>query len=317
MRTLSTRRPALAALGLILTAGLALAGEPVFPPASRIGIVPPNDMVPSRRFSGFENPERAAGISFVEMPAAAYPELVTGLTDNALKRQGMDVKSRETVKVDGRQALLISGSLLGPSGGRKWVLAVKDQGLTALLIAQVAGGSDGYSDTQMREALKSVSLRGPIGMDEQVSALPFRIGDRAGFRPVRVMAGNSILFTDGPKDTIRGAEQPVMILAASLQPPPQSPERQRQFAQAALNANRILKDVAIERSESFRLKGQDWHEIVAQATDAATNERMIVTQTIRFEPDRYVRMVGMTKPDQREANLPRFRAVIDSVEPNP
>ncbi len=95
MRTLSTCRPALAALGLILTAGLALAGEPVFPPASRIGIVPPDDMVPSRRFSGFENPERAAGISFVEMPAAAYPELVTGLTDSALKRQGMDVKSRE------------------------------------------------------------------------------------------------------------------------------------------------------------------------------------------------------------------------------
>jgi hypothetical protein len=315
-------RLAMAALGLILPlhlawAGAALAAEPVFPPASRIGIVPPDDMVPSRRFSGFENPGRAAGISFVEMPAAAYPELVTGLSNTALKSQGMDVKSRENLKVDGRQALLISGHLLGPVGGRKWVMAVKDQGLTALLIAQVAGGNDGYSDAQMRKALTSVSLRGPIAMDEQVSALPFRIGDRAGFRPVRVLAGNSILFTDGPKDTIKGVEQPIMILAASLQPPPQSTERQQQFAQAALNANRILKDISIERSESFRLKGQDWHEIVAKATDAATNEALIVTQTIRFEPDRYVRMVGMTKPDQRGANLPRFRTVIDSVDMNP
>ncbi|MBM6595016.1 hypothetical protein [Microvirga pudoricolor] len=317
MKRLGLKGFLIGVLGLIASLQPSAAAEPVYPPASRIGIVPPKDMVPSRRFSGFENPERAAGISFVEMPAAAYPELVTGLSNTALKGQGMDVKSRETIRVDGRQALLISGSLLGPSGGRKWVLAVKDQGLTALLIAQVAGGGDGYSDAQMRDALKSVSLRGPISMDEQVSALPFRINDRAGFRPVRVLAGNSILFTEGPKDTVKGVEQPVMILAASLQPPPQSPERQRQFAQAALNANRILKDISVERSESFRLKGQDWHEIVAKATDAATNQPMIVTQTIRFEPDRYVRMVGMTRPDQRDSNLPRFRTVIDSVDMNP
>jgi hypothetical protein len=30
-----------------------------------------------------------------------------------------------------------------------------------------------------------------------------------------------------------------------------------------------------------------------------------------------VRMVGMTRPDQRDANLPRFRNVIDSVDMNP
>jgi hypothetical protein len=274
-------------------------------------------MVASKRFSGFENPDKAAGISFVEMPAEAYGELVTGLTNTALKRQGMNVTVRETVKVDGRQALLIAGTLEGPVRGRKWVLAVKDPGLTALLIAQVQGGNDGYTEAQMRDALKSVALRGPIGVDEQISALPFHIGDRAGFRPVRVLSGNSVLFTDGPKDVIKGVEQPVLILAASLNPPPQGPERRDQFARAALGANQVLRDVAVERSQSFRLKGQDWHEIVAKATDAATNQAMIITQTIRFEPDRYVRMVGMTQVDRRDQDLPRFRTVIDSIDMNP
>jgi hypothetical protein len=40
-------------------------------------------------------------------------------------------------------------------------------------------------------------------------------------------------------------------------------------------------------------------------------------QTIRFESDRYLRMVGMTREESRDRLLPRFRAVIDSVEMEP
>ena len=85
---------AAAALGLILSAQASWAAEPVFPPASRIGLVPPEEMTVSKRFSGFENPEKAAAINFVEMPADAYQPLVNGLTKDALKRQGMSETSR-------------------------------------------------------------------------------------------------------------------------------------------------------------------------------------------------------------------------------
>lgn len=308
---------AAAALGFILSFQAALAAEPVFPPASRIGIVPPQDMAPSKRFTGFENEERAAAISFVEMPAEAYPQLVTGMTKEALKRQGLDVTSREDVKLGSRTGVLISGTMSGPATGRKWLLAVNGGDMTALLIAQVHGGQDGYSETQIREALTSVALRGPISLEEQVSALPFRIGDTAGFRPVRVLAGNSVLFTDGPKDTIKAVEQPVMILAASLQSLPPDEERRSQFARAALNSNQIFKDIRIERSESFRFKGQDWHEIVAKASEAESGQPVVVMQSIRFEPDRYVRMVGFTRAEQRDGMLRRFRAVVDSIEMKP
>jgi hypothetical protein len=40
-------------------------------------------------------------------------------------------------------------------------------------------------------------------------------------------------------------------------------------------------------------------------------------QSIRFEPDRFVRMVGLTRVEQRDQNLPRFRAIADGVEMNP
>lgn len=308
---------AAATLGFALSIQAAWAAEPVFPPASRVGLVPPQDMILSKRFSGFENPDRAAAITIVEMPPEAYSQLVSGLTKEALKRQGMNVTARENLKIGDKAGLLVAGAMTGPVKGRKWVLAVKGADITALLVAQVQGGNDGYSESQIRDALKSVALRDPVSLEEQVSALPFRIGDKAGFRPVRVLSGNSILFTDGPLDTIKAVEQPIAILAASLNTPPLPNEQRERFAQAALNSNQILRNVAIERSESFRFKGQDWHEIVAKATEAASGEPVIVAQTIRFEPDRYVRLVGLARIAERDKALPRFRAMIDSVDMNP
>ncbi|QFU17574.1 hypothetical protein [Microvirga thermotolerans] len=307
-------RIAAAAFGLLLSLGTAHASEPVFPPASRVGLVPLEDMVPSKRFTGFENPQKAAAITITELPADAYEQLVAGMTKESLRRQGLDVTSREKLKIEGKTGLLVSGAMTGPVKGRKWVLAVKGSDLTALLVAQVEGGSDGYSEAQVRAALRSVALRGPVSLEEQISALPFRIRDQAGFRPVRVIAGNSVLFTEGPKDTIKAVEQPILILGASIAPLVLPPDRRDQFAQAALNANQVLKDIAIERSESFRLQGQDWHEIVAKAKDAASGEPVTVMQTIRFDNGRYVRMVGIVRVADRQTYLPRFRKVIDGME---
>ncbi|MFC4171200.1 hypothetical protein ACFOYU_03865 [Microvirga sp. GCM10011540] len=304
-------------IGIVLSLQAALAAEPVFPPASRVGIVPPQDMVLSKRFTGFENEERAAAITLVEMPAGAYEQLAAGMTKDALRRQGLDVTARETLKVGDATGILVAGAMTGPVKGRKWVLALKGKDLTALLIAQVEGGKDGYSEEQMRDALTSVSLRGPIPLEEQVSALPFRIADKAGFRPVRVMSGNAALFTEGPKDTIEAVEQPIAILAVSLQPPPRAGEPREQFARAALYSNEVLKDIVLERADSFRLKGQDWHEIVARAKDRASGEPVVVMQTIRFDSDRYVRMVGVVRDEKREQVMPRFRTLIDSIDMNP
>jgi hypothetical protein len=304
-----------AAFGFILSVQAAFAAEPVFPPASRIGIVPPQDMALSKRFSGFENEERAAAITFAEMPVQAFDQISSGLTKDVLKKQGLELKSRENVKLGSKNGILVSGTMTKELG-RKWVLLVKDDTMTGLVVAQVEGGQDGYSDAQIRDALKSVSLRNTVTLDEQVSALPFRISDKAGFRPVRVMSGNSVLFTDGPKDMIKSVEQPIVILAASLQPLPPPGEARKQFAQSALYANRVLKDIRIERSESFRLKGQDWYEIVAKAVEAESGQPITVMQSIRFDMDGYVRMVGLTREEQRDQNLPRFRAIADGIESN-
>lgn len=307
--------PTAAAFGFLLSVQAAFATDAVFPPASRIGLVPPQDMTLSKRGSGFENEERAAVITFTELPPGAFTQLASGLNKDTLKKQGLELTTRENVTVGGNAGILVSGTMVKPNMGRKWLLLVKDDALTGLVVAQVNGGQDGYSDAQIRESLKSVALRRDVSLEEQVSALPFRVAETAGFRPVRVIAGTSALFTDGPKDTIQAVEQPMMIVGASLQGPPPSDEKRKQFARAALYANQVIKDIKIERSDSFRLKGQDWHEIVARAVEAESGQPIVVMQSIRFEGDRYLRMVGLTRVEQRDQNLPRFRAIADGVEP--
>ena len=75
-----SRRLRLAAfsLGLALP-GIAVAAEPVFPPGSSIGIVPPRGMAPSARFKGFEGPG-GSSVVLTEMPVAAMPEVTAGFT---------------------------------------------------------------------------------------------------------------------------------------------------------------------------------------------------------------------------------------------
>lgn len=299
-----------------LSAVPARADDVVFPPSSRFGFTPPSDMTISKRFTGFDRIGGGAMLSVVELPAGAYPELKQSFTDENLKTQGLTVQSREPVTLDGgAEGVLFTGERTPADGqtpaARKWLLIVGAKEVTGIIIAQAA--VDAETDETMRSMLTGVRIRGPLSLDEQVAALPFRIGDSAGFRPVRVLAGNSVLLTLGPRDQVSNLEQPILVIAQAVQQP--TPQEQRDgFARASLYANQTMKEFFIERSQSYRQNGIDWHEIVARATDIPSGQPVVVSQTIRFNPDGYIRAVGVARADQREQVLPLFRQVVDSLQ---
>src|SRR5947199_9088342 len=80
-------RHALLAL-FVTVAAPAIAADPVFPTASRIGLVPPAGFMPSNRFSGFENPEASALILLSELPAESYGDVEKGFSDEAWNARG-------------------------------------------------------------------------------------------------------------------------------------------------------------------------------------------------------------------------------------
>ena len=303
----------------VLMAGLgsaAFAADPVYPPGSRFGFEPPADMALSRRFSGFERKEGGATLSVVELPPNAFAELVSGFTDANLLSQGFAVEKREEVKVGDNEGMLYTGEQPADPNAtapaiRKWILVVGTPTVTGLIIAQAL--PDAETEETMRKLVTGVTLRPPLTLDQQVEALPFRIGNMAGFRPIRVLAGNSVLLTAGPKDQMQNLEQPILVLAQAVQQPPAAEQRDG-FARAALASNQTMKDFVIERAQSYRSNGVDWHEIVARAVDMPTNVPVVVSQTIRFNPDGYLRALGVVREDQRTGVLAKFREVVDSVQ---
>ena len=305
------------ALWLAVAVPSARAADAVFPASSRFGFTAPSDMAPSRRFTGFERAEGGATLQIVELAPQAYPELQQSFTDESLRTQGFVVEKREPVKVAGDiDATLLSGEqpaaeAQGVPAIRKWLLLVGAPDVTGIIIAQMTPGAE--SEEAMRATLLGVALRSARTLDQQVDALPFRIADLAGFRTVRVLAGNSVLMTRGPKDELPALEQPILVMAQAVQPP--TPQEQRDgFARAALASNQTLKDFVIERAQSYRSNGVDWHEIVARAVDQPTNLPVVVSQTIRFNPDGYLRALGVVRQDQRTGVLAKFRELVDSVQ---
>lgn len=307
------RSAVLALLLAVAATPAAVAAEPTFPPGSRIGLVPPRNMIPSKALAGFTDPSTSSAIVMLEMPVDAYPTVASGFTEEGLKAQGFAEASRETLKIGGNDAVLVTGEQ--KEANRfvpKAVLLATDKTMTALVIAQMPVGALDGTREEIRAALRTVALRPPLTIGEQVAALPFRLGETAGFRPVRAMAGNSLLLTDGAKDAIRGADQPIMIVGMSFGATIPAEQRET-LARSALSTNTLLKDVVFERSQGFRQGGAEWHEIVAKGRDAPTDQRVVVLQTIKFEAEGYLRMVGIVREEDREAVMPRFRRLVDSV----
>jgi len=48
--------------------------------------------------------------------------------------------------------------------------------------------------------------------------------------------------------------------------------------------------------------------------EAESGQPVVVMQSMLFDGGRYVRLVGLTREDQRDRNLPRFRAIADGIE---
>ena len=302
-----------AAFLALLLAGTAFAADAVFPPGSRVGLVPPPNMTQARGLSGFRNAETGAGILLVEMPPDAYPGLAASLSDQALRAQGFALRSRDTPQIGDRPAILVTGAQT-ENGRRsiKSMLLTSDATMTVLVMGQLAPDAAATEIEAVEKALRTVAIRAPLTLDETIEALPFAIGDRAGMRPVRAMAGNALMLTIGPNDFIREADQPMLIIAQSFGQTPPVAQREA-FARSGLTSNGFVKDTVLERSQSYRQGGSDWHELVAKGKDALSGRDVIVMQTIRFEPDGYIRSVGITRPEGREEALARFRRVVDSV----
>ncbi|KQP70788.1 hypothetical protein [Methylobacterium sp. Leaf112] len=302
----------LALLGLL--AAPAHAAEATFPPTGAVGLVPPPGMVPAKAFAGFEHPS-GASIVIIEMPAEAYGQLVAKFTPEALGPTGFVAKGTgEGLSVTGGEGRLLRGSQSANGlAYTKWIAVVRGGAGTGLVTVQVPEAARRQvPDKAVEAALGTIAFRAPGNVADQIAALPYSVGDLAGFRPVRTLMGNALLLTDGPKDIDPEGEQAIVIVAPSLGQVPVAPGQEGAFARKALGTIREVRDIAVTDEKNSTLGGAAVVRLRGTGSDTLSGRMMSVHQTIRFDGAGYLRVIGFAGADQRDvlARIDRIAASI-------
>ena len=324
-RLLSTLdRRTLAALIVCLVAVFAIrpavAQSPTFVPGTGVGLVPPKGMVPARAFSGFEDIGTGASILVAEFPAEAYASIVPNFTPEALAANGLEQgKPAVDWKIPGIQGGRLIRGRQKAHGGlfRKWVLLGKGAASTLMVSVQVPDQKSGVlTDAAVEAALKTVVAKAPPTLPDQVAALPFKLDDFAGFRVVRVFAGSGLLLTDGPRDTIADASQPVVIVANALGTVSVDDKAAREsLAQQAFATIAGVSDVSIVSQKMEERDGVTWSRIEGRGTYRNSSEAVATLQVIRFDKNGYIRTVAIMRTLGAEPILARADALAASVTP--
>jgi len=314
-----------AVLALLVFAIPGRAAEPaaaVFPTGSRIGLVPPPGMAPSKAFAGFVDPQKNAGIIISTLPAGAFADMEKTLTDDALKKRGITVEKRGSVQLSIGKGDLVVGTQLAPdkTSYRKWLLLVPTSELTVAVTVQAPERDKAYSDSVVRAALASLALRAKVPDSELLSLLPFTIGDFAGFHIGNVVPGRALLLIDAPKyphlvvtEGLPEYEFDARFIITAAPGGPTDPGQRANLARAAFNSIGGIKDLQITMAEPVRIDSQEGFETVASAKDAGTGAKLMVVQWLRFGGGEFLQMIGISRADIWGRELSQMRAMRDSV----
>ena len=300
--------------GLTLSSAPVLAAEPVFPPAGSLGLAPPPGMKPAASFSGFEH-RSGASIVLVEMPPEAWDQINGKFTPEALAPSGFRVKGgSEPLAVAGGEGFVLRGTQ-GANGltYTKWVAVVRGASGTGLVTVQVPEtAAKQVPAPAVEAALRTIAFRPKASLPDQVTALPYTIGDTAGFRPTGVLAGNGLILTEGPKDVDPEREQPVVVIAPSLGQAPVPSGAEVAYARRIFAAQKDLKDVAITDEARSTRGDAVVVRLRGTGTDTKTGRALGMTQTTVFDGGRYLRVIGFADAGRAEA-LARAERVAASV----
>lgn len=204
-----------------MIAALFLALQAVFPQGGAIGLTPPPGMTESASFTGFES---AAGDSILiaELPREAYAELTRRITATPVGQPlpngvTIDAPGVPVTLADGVKAIRWRGhQTVAGTRFAKWLMLAEGPGATAIVTAQAPEARASAAEAGFEAALASLRFQPPASLDGAIAALPFAVGDMAGFRAVRTLMGSALMLTEGPRDIDPDGAQPLVVVAASI-----------------------------------------------------------------------------------------------------
>jgi len=287
------------------------ADDVVYPPGSRLGLVPPPGLHASTSFPGFEDRDNNVALLLGALPPDAYAQFEKSDSAEGLKKLGATLEKREALTLPNGKAILVIGRQEKLS---TWMLVEALPDMTAMITLRLPDtAKDVYPEKVLRAMFASLAARPEVPVEEQLGLLPFRLGDMAGFRIGGVLPGRGILLTDVAAEAASPVIEPHIIVALMPGGPAEAADRD-DVARQIFRSIPDIKEVRITASESIRIGGQQGHEIMATAKDPVTGADVSLVQWLRFGSGAYLHLVGVATTPAWTQAYARFRAVRDGLE---
>jgi hypothetical protein len=291
----------------------ALAADPVFPPGVRVGLTPLVGLSRAKTFVGFETEDQAVRVLVAELPSDAYGEVANAFKANPAGAGGIKPESIETSA--GLAYYTAENARDGVNNVRRYSMILPGGTFSGYVAVQVPeNASKIYTDEAIRQMFASAAIRKEVPVDEQLSLMPFKIGELSDFKNVRTLAlGAAVILADGDEST--GFEAAPFMILGIIGSAPAQPDDRGRFAQQAATTIPGVRDARLTMSEPVRIDGMPGYETRIDATSGKDNTPVTVVQWLRFGGSNTLRMVGSAPRDQWTKAFPRFRAVRDGIQP--
>jgi hypothetical protein len=278
-------------------------------PGTHVSLRPPDGFVASSDFPGFELTDKGASILVSELPAN-IDELIQGLTEEALRAQGVIEVGREELTVDGWRALLIDGTQTAAGDTySKWMLVLGGESLSAIIL-----GTCPIDAPELREPLR-ISLEGaildPDRSTDPLAALSFTLEPAPPLMFAGTISGGAAYNTSG-KLPSADPQEPTLIVAPSFGPIASPRES---FLTARMMSIQGKTGIELEPLSPISVGSLEGFEVTGTATDSSSGEALAVFGAVLFQGDsRYIFAVGFCRQEAAEF-LPVFRSSVSSLRP--
>jgi hypothetical protein len=273
-------------------------------------LVPPTGFTAATTFQGYQQMHSGASILVMEIPGP-FSESTKGFNEQGLKTQGVVLKKKEEIKVNGNQGLFLTTDQFAyGTNYSKYILVFGDSKATYMV-----NGTFPKEVTELekdiRESMFSVVYESGLTVDP-LSAVSFTVDtENTKLKFGKSMTGMLLYTVDGKVPT-ESNDKTTFIVGLSL--------ANVQTGDKKLTAITRLKrmpytDLKIDENEisEIEIDGISGYEIVGEGLDKTNGTKEFIYQVMLFTDNGYYIMVGTTKNDF-EQNLELFKKVAKTLK---
>lgn len=182
---------------------------------TNIFMVPPESFEPSGNFKGFQNPADQTSMIMITEISGPYVEMTKGFNPEMLSANGMELKTKEEIKVAEFNGLLIE--LDEPANGMefsKHILIYGDEKSTTLINGVYLSDSLELGE-KIRESILTTIVDTEVISDPR-EALNYAVNEELGSLSFHAVIGNGMLFNRDLKIPTESADKATLLTDKSF-----------------------------------------------------------------------------------------------------